>query len=252
MQVMKKQKILQDHKRKGKIFIPPLMHGIGPFKETNWLKTMIPELLWIALIQDCYGCREGVELITSLSRIAHKCSPSVKKRVFATINSLGALTSDEQSCIQSNLADSGELLKIQKALLPLIAFYPECPLRFLFQDKPDLSGKGVQYLKQLKFLIRRMYDKVSIDSVMVQATTIWLAFDSGALKVFEGLALASFPEIEKYPLTDLSKKVAASIRATMHMFFSEPFYVEPANWPSYFWNQGLKIDPCYFEENPNE
>ncbi len=223
---MKKQKILQDHKRKGKTFIPPLMHGIGPFKETIWAKTALPELLWIALIQDYYGYREGVELITSLSQIAHKCAPSVKKRVFATINSLGTLTADEQSCIQSNLADSGELLKIQKALLPLIACYPECPLRFLFQDKPDLSGKRVRYLKQLKFLVRRMYDKVSIDSVMVQATAIGLAFDSGVLKVFEGLALASFPEIEKYPLTDLSKKVAASIRATMHMFFNEPFYVE--------------------------
>ena len=249
---MKRQKILQDHKRKGKTFVPPLMHSIGPFKETNWLKTMIPELLWIALIQDSYGCRDGVELITSFSKVALKCSPSEKKRVFATINSLGALTSDEQSCIQSNLADSGELLKIQKALLPLIGFYPECPLRFLFSDKPDLSGKEIQYLEQLKSLVRRMYDKVSIDSVIVQATAIWLAFDSGVLKVKEGLSLASFPEIEKYPQTDLSKKVAAMIRATMHMFFNEPFYVEPANWPSYFWNQGLKIDPCYFEKISNE
>ncbi len=64
---MKKQEILQDHKRKGKTFIPPLMHRIGPFKETNWAKTMIPELLWIALIQDCYGYHGGVELIISLS-----------------------------------------------------------------------------------------------------------------------------------------------------------------------------------------
>ncbi len=249
---MTKKKILQDHKRKGKTFIPPLMHRIGPFKETIWAKTMIPEFLWIALIQDCYGWRDGVELITSLSQIAHKCSPSVKKRVFATINSLGVLTADEQSCIQSNLADSGELLKIQKALMPLIAFYPECPLRFLFSDKPDLSVKGVQYLEQLKSLVKKMYDKVSIDSVMVQATAIWLAFDSGALKVFKGLTLASFPEIEKYPHTELSEKVAGSIRATMHIFFHEPYYVEPANWPSYFWNQGLKIDPCYFEEMADE
>lgn len=249
---MKKQKILHDHKRKGKTFIPPLMHSIGPFKETIWAKTMLPELLWIALIQDYYGYREGVELITSLSQIAHKCSPSVKKRVFATINSLGVLTADEQSCIQSNLADSGELIKIQEALIPLIVFYPECPLRFLFSGKPDLPGKEAQVLEQFKSLVRRMYDKTSKNTMMVQATAIWLAFDSGALKVKKGLALASFPEIEKYPHTELSKKVAAMIRATMHMFFGEPFYSEPANWPSYFWNQGLKIDPCYFEEMANE
>ncbi len=249
---MTRQKILQDHKRQGKTFIPPFTHTIGPLQEISWVKTMLPEFLWIALIQDYYGYREGVELITSLSRIAHKCSPSEKKRVFATISSLGELTADEQSRLQSDLAASGELFEIQKALLPLIAFYPECPLRFLFSSKPDLSGKEGRNLERFKSLVAGVYDKTSRDTMMVQATAIWLAFDSGALKVFEGLALASFPEIEKYPHTTLSQKVAASIRSTIYIFFSEPHYPSSSNWPKNFWNRGLEIDNCYFEETSNE
>ena len=88
--------------------------------------------------------------------------------------------------------------------------------------------------------------------MMVQATAIWLAFDSGALKVFKGLALANFPEIEKYPNTELSEKVAASIRSSIYMFFSEPHYRASSNWPKYFWNRGLDIDGCYFEEQLSE
>ena len=47
--------------------------------------------------------------------------------------------------------------------------------------------------------------------------------------------LAKFPEIEKYPHTELSEKVAASIRSSIYMFFTEPHYPQSATWPKYFW-----------------
>lgn len=246
---MTKQKVLQDHRRQGKNFVPPFTHILGPLlREISWAKTMLPELLWIALIQDYYGHREGVELITSLARLASKCSPSEKKRIFATISSLGALTTDEKLCLQRKLATTSDLFKIQKALLPLIVFYPECPLCFLYSTMQNLADGAEQNLERFKTLVKGLYNRTSRNTMMVQATAIWLAFDSGVLKVFEGLALASFPEIENYPQTELSQKVAASIRASIHMFINEPHYPASSNWPRYFWNRGLEIDRCYFEE----
>lgn len=249
---MTKKKVLQDHKRQGKTFIPPFQHMLGPLEEISWVKTMLPELLWITLIQNFYGYQEGVALITRFTRIARKCSPTEKNRIFATISSLQELTEEEQSCFKNDLASSGDLFAIQKAILPLIAFYPECPLKFLYSSEQDLSGDEKRNLELLKMLVGGMYNKISRDTMMVQATAIWLAFDSGALKVFKGLALASFPEIEKYPATKLSKNVAASIRASILMFFNEPYYRKTYNWPKYFWNRGLNIDGCYFEESLSE
>jgi len=75
-----------------------------------------------------------------------------------------------------------------------------------------------------------------------------LAFDSGMLKVNKDLALAKFPEIEKYPHTELSKRVASGIRSTLNVFFGSDSYSAPSNWPCYFWNRGLEIDACYFSE----
>ena len=126
------------------------------------------------------------------------------------------------------------------------------PLRFLYSVKPNSSGEEKQNIARLKNLVGGMYDKISRDTMMVQATAIWLAFDSGVLKVFEGLALAKFPEIEKYPHTELSEKVAASIRSSIFMFFNEPHYPKSSNWPKYFWNHGLEVDKCYFEESASE
>jgi hypothetical protein len=249
---MTRKTVLQDHKRRGKTFIPPFQHMLGPLSEISWVKTILPELLWIALIQDYHGLREGVALITRFTRIARKCSSSEKKNIFATASALGELTKDEKSCLQSELAASGELFEIQKALLPLITLYAECPLRFMYSVKPNSSGDEKQDIERLKNLVGGMYDKISRDTMMVQATAIWLAFDSGVLKVFEGLALAKFPEIEKYPHTELSEKVAASIRSSIFMFFTEPHYPKSSNWPKYFWNRGLEVDKCYFEEPASE
>jgi len=249
---MATKKILQGYKQSGKIFIPPFTHMIGPLHEISWVKTMIPELLWIALIQEYYGHPKGVSLITSMARLARKCAPSEKIRIFASISSFTEMTSDEQLCLQNGLATSEELFEIQNALTPLIVFYPECPLRFLFPTTPSLTDVGNQHLENFKALVAGLYNKISRNTMMVQATAVWLAFDSGALKVFKGLTLASFPEIEKYPNTELSQKVAGSIRASVPMFFTEHHYPVTSNWPRYFWNRGFEIDPCYFQDIADE
>lgn len=187
-----------------------------------------------------------------MTRITRECAPSEKLRIFATISSFGEINPEEYLCLQSKLVASGELFKVQKALLPLIVFYPGCPMRFLFSTKPSFTDSTNQHLERFKTLVQGLYDKHSRSTMMVQATAISLAFDSGVLKVFKGLALASFPEIEKYPHTELSQKVAGSIRASIHMFFTEPHYLVSSNWPRYFWNRGFEIDRCNFEENINE
>lgn len=249
---MTRKKVLQDHKHQGRILIPPFTHMLGPLKELSWVKTILPELLWIALIQNYHGHHEGVALITSLTRTARKCSHLGNKRIFATISSFGELTKDEQSCLQEKLVVSGELFKILKAVLPLISFYPNCPLRFLSSTEPNQAEVSQEHFNHFKILVEGLYNKTSRDTMMVQATMIWLAFDSGLLKVFEGLALSKFPEIERYPYTELSKEVAASIRSSLHMFFMGPHYPVSSDWPMYFWNRGLEIDQCYFEDISND
>lgn len=249
---MTAKKILQDYKRQGKTFIPPFTHKLGPLHEMSWVKIILPELVWIALIQEYYGHSKGVALITSLTRLARKSAPAEKIRIFATISSFSEMTAEEQLCFQGGLAASGELFEIQKALRPLIVFYPECPLGFLFSTRPSLTDAGTTELETFKILVAALYDKTSRNTMMVQATAVWLAFDSGGLKVFEGLALASFPEIEKYPDTELSKRVAGSIRASLPMFFTEHHYPVNSNWPKYFWNRGFEIDRCYFGDITDE
>jgi hypothetical protein len=79
---------------------------------------------------------------------------------------------------------------------------------------------------------------------MTQATVVYIAFVLNRLKVRAGLALSHFPEIEKYPSTELSRRVASAVRCVMLDFFGESSTT--ATWPTEFWNQGQELEPCMF------
>jgi hypothetical protein len=81
---MKTRKILSDHKKQGKTFIPPFTHMLGPMGEVSWIKTIFPELLWIALIHNMHGDRRAVEIITQFSRLARKIKSHPDRKWFAT------------------------------------------------------------------------------------------------------------------------------------------------------------------------
>jgi hypothetical protein len=121
-------------------------------------------------------------------------------------------------------------------------------MRLLFSAAASEADTNTYHLHRLKTLIGNMYDRSSRATMMVQATFVWLAFDAGALQVHEGLALAEFPEIEGYPHTELSKKIASGVRAVLHVFFDNSNYQASSDWPRYFWNCGLEIDPCYYQD----
>lgn len=248
---MSKKKILQDHKRQGKTFIPPFIDMFAPLHEVSWVKTILPELIWIALIQDYYGHREGVKLITLMSKTARQCFISEEKRIFGTISSFTELSNDQKDDICNRLAISGDLFHIQKALISLISFYPKCPLSFLFLREPPNTDQSSENLGRIKSMVAKLYDRADKEIIMVQSSLIWLAFDSGVLKVRKGLALANFHEIEKYPITEMSKKVAASIRSTINFFFGQSHFKKSSEWPRYFWNRGFEIDNCYFKDISN-
>ena len=83
---------------------------------------------------------------------------------------------------------------------------------------------------------------------MVQATAIWLGFDADVIRVAKETIISQFPEIEYYPDTELSRKVGSSIRAMVNMLFGPQVHI-PTNWPDYFWNRGIAIDPCDFADD---
>lgn len=231
--------VLGDHKRIKSKLVTPINNSLGPMREVSWINIMIPELLWIALLQNFWGVRRGVEIVTAFTRDVRASDPVRGRTIWAASGKFASLPVG----VLSRIVESQpyrEALCIP--LTPLHAYYPEHPLCELvpiggISTMPDLSG--------FKTLVGELFDRRSMCATLTQATAIWLAFDADRLKVSTGLALADFPRIEDYPNTEQSQWIAGSIRAMLNPMFGEvDLMASGTDWPVAFWNQGLKLEPC--------
>lgn len=245
-QLPRKGGVLADHKKKGSRFVPPMLHMLpAPMKYTSWRTAELPEVVWISLLHRRHGDHRAVELITALGRSVRKHSAKPFSRIFGAVTHYASIADLEWSAVRTDLGKNGDLLLIQEALRPLLALYPECPLRGLYFNPPTEPEDGDLFL--MARTVGELFDQQLRSTVMAQASFTWLAFDADVLKVAAGLVLAEFPKVEDYPETELSKRIASSIRAGMHGFFNPPHYTEkPAAWVDYFWNRGVDISPCCF------
>lgn len=236
--------ILDDHQRIGKRFIPPFAK-LG-FTEISWVEMLLPELLWLGLLNDHHGLARGAELAIAVARAAASTWTQERKKLFAASSSFIVLDHVQKKAVVASLASSGHLEDIREALLPLPLFYPDCPLNFIFDQTPTVSDTSV-VLARFKQSLDRQFDRWDKPATMVQSNMVYIAFVTDVLKVMKGLSLANFPAIEKFPDTDESKKVAGSVRCTVSTFFAPPHYDSASSWPCYFWSQGFLIEPCSLE-----
>jgi len=233
--------VLADHKRQGKRLIPPFVHLLGPLKEVSWINTMIPELCWIAMLRSEHGDAQGVEFVTAMARAARALGLA-PPRIFGAASSYARLSPDQWHQVREDLASGKKLLQIQRALRPLVALYPECPLAGLFEPNADVLPEAD--LSIVKRVVADLFSREARSPMLTQAVFVWLAFDAEVLKVQEGLALAEFPEIERYPDTELSKRVGSGVRVAVNMFLADGDLYNPSPWPRYFWNRGIALSAC--------
>jgi hypothetical protein len=236
-------KILAHHRRRGQRFITP--YNELDASEISWAVTLIPELVWIAVIQDWHGPSRGVELIRSIARAAREIRPGRLSSTFGAVSSFSVLSETEGERLRNTLEDRGELCSVREPLEALVSWYPECPLSCIFSGPNAVSS--ADGLDRLKSVVAWMHYRAEREAMLVQATMLWLMFDADALKIHEGSVLSKFVEIERYPSTELSREVGSMIRATLNgLFGHDNFRLKNSTWPQYFWNRGLAIDDCDF------
>jgi hypothetical protein len=237
-----RRELLTDHRRKGKVLVPPFTSLVGDLKEVSWIRTIVPQLVWIDLVQQKFGHQHGVKLITELGRVVRKNVVREPSREFGSISHFSDISIVEANAVCVELTKINVLQPLKQAIRPLVALYPRCSLRFLFSD--DQATPEPSDINLLKERLLSLFKREGRDSMMVQATYVWLMFDSDKLKVSPDLSLAKFPEIDKYPDTELSRRIGSMIRALLNGRFGAEEDSENRGWSEYFWNQGLQLDKC--------
>lgn len=238
---MARSPVLGDHQRRGKTFVTPFNAMAGTLRDISWVKTILPEVLWLGLAQFSLGHAASTDLATMLARKAREVREGQPDALFfAAVSSYALLSDNDWMAIRAALGAA--LDPLRAALQPLVVNYPGCPLDGIYEATP--SGSPGEYLGEVKRAVVTLYDRAGRDSMLVQATAFGLALDSGQLTLPPDTPISSFPEIERYPETDLSRSVAAAIRAGLNGFFGMASVNEPRDWATCFWNQGVQLEPC--------
>lgn len=241
------KKILEDHKRKGKIFQPPLL-STGIFIETGWIDYAIPELIWILLLINDYGVDEGSSLSLEFSCIADDfiISKIENNGSAASMSSyLFLLSEKEKKSFIAQLKGRGILSKIQNSFDGFNQLYRQSPISFITK-----SGKRGgrffqdQYLEKYKKILATFFDKTSFNSSVVMANVFNFLVTKNRFFVVEGNELPNLNDILNYPSTEKSKRVAAFLRSSIGIYFEETNYNRSNIWVKYFWENSIKIEPC--------
>jgi hypothetical protein len=128
--------VLVDHSRQGKKLIPPYVATLGRPENISWVNTIIPEVIWIALLHEMFGQVQGTDLALNLARTAETHAKKHRGRFFAAASDFETLTAEAKAAIRDNLEGCDHLVCLGKALSPLFHYYPSCPLNFLWSNDP--------------------------------------------------------------------------------------------------------------------
>lgn len=241
--------ILQNHKRIGKRFVPPLLQYPGDkLSPVNWYRDFLPEFLWIALLCDQQGYRVAVNNAIKLSDTINSVIHDTKRTGgFCVASDYLSLSDEERKLVISKIDQ--ELGKILDPCLgTILKFYPDFPMGWLVSDKwVEKTSVGLEGLESIKSAVRARVDRFSKPAMECQVLAWAMMCKSGKIQYPAGMEIPDPNLISEYPDTDESKKMGAHVRASLKAFVL--IRERKSNWVSSFWRHSFEISPC---EYPSE
>jgi len=241
--------ILQNHKRVGKKFIPPLLqYPEGKISLVNWYRDFLPEFLWIALLCDQQGYRAAVDNAVKLSDIVNSVVRDTKQKCgFCSASDYLSISSDERAELIPKI-DHGLRTVLDPCLGTILKFYPDFPMGWLVSGKwMSETSMGLEGLEGIKNAVRTRTDRFSKPAMECQVLAWFMDCKSGKIKFPAGMDIPDPNLISEYPETDRSRAMAARVRALLKAFAG--MREQKSDWVSSFWRQSFEISPC---EYPSE
>lgn len=237
------RKPLADHVRVGKKFIPPLKRLKG-LLEVRYDLDILPEIIWMGLVNDEFGIQQGTEIIARFCEIAYATCPDQGVQVYTFAGDYSCIGPECQARIVSELQKEGLLRPLSVALAPLAQLYDGFPLGFLMDDKCKASDKDLVSI--MRVCVERHSDKYKTPSLVIQADVLYVQGLIGKLLFPKDMEVPDLNSLIERPNSDAAAKTAAFVRSGVLNMLATPDGLRKNDWGSRFWNQNLSIDACEF------
>lgn len=244
----KKKSILEDHKKVGSRFVPPMCQ-LG-MTEVSYVNQILPEIIWMGLLNKREGYRVGIGIVEFIAKRLNEIKTTEKHINFSLASSYEKIGQAQKDQIMEELDKNKYLSKLQEALSPLVCLYDGFPMSFVGPPKDLISRESM--LKNLKRTVSECIDKYDQPGMVIQSSVMYIRGITGGLYFNKGMRP---PDLEKI-ITDFDsdegKMAAASVRAFVMTEYMPMGEEKSDKWSESFWNQGYKIDTCKFPWEENE
>ena len=244
---VRKTQVLKDHKRRGKLFIPPLKQ-LENFRSYSYLNDMLPELIWLGLINDKLGFVAGAEFARKLAVSFSSIVPAESHRNFAFASAFKSLSENDHQRIIATLSDCGILAITQSLLSPLTCLYDNFPLSFI--GRPDNPASGPDLLGTIRESIKRHSDKFDTPGIILNGSVFQFRLATNKIKISSKIDLPDLESVVDAPGTEEAKRAASFLRAHAIGEFGMA-EIDPA-WARFFWDENFELSPCEFQEDTHE
>lgn len=239
----KKKKILEGHKREGKRFIPPMMQ-IPSMKSYSYVNDMLPELIWIGLINDRFGYVQGARIIEKIFLIVDGIIDTGQHGNFALASTFHLLNNEQKQQLLKLLEKEEILDSVRNAIAPLTLLYDEFPLRFI--GYPTDTFNNQELVKLIKGVVGKTIDKYETAGIVLHGAMLISRLITRTIHFSKDMSMPDFNAVIDSPNSDEAKHAAGFLRSSALAQFA--MLGIDKSWPRYFWNRSYELNPCEFYE----
>lgn len=245
-----KKTVLDGHKRKGSKFIPPMMQVPTELKEISYVNQILPEIIWMGLVNDRVGYKKGIDLSTKLAEIAFGLKSTENHVNFSLVSNFNLLSNVAKKRLVEILERNSTLSGYHYYLSPLIELYKDFPLSFLGKNKkPQPRSELIDILKKC---IDRHFDKHQTPSLVIQANVVHLRSITGGLHFAKHIEEPDLNALIESPQSDKARRAGAFVRIHAMSELMPMGEDRLDDWSCSFWNQSYQLDSCDFLKEENE
>lgn len=237
----KKKKILDGHKKVGTKFVPPAKHLIPQLGELSWVENLLPELIWIGVLIEKYGNHKGIELSSYFSSISYDIIKSDKPSDFSFISSFKFITEEEKQALINKLREKEYFNDISAALDPFIKLYSQDnPLAFLQSEKMNYDRE--KSIEEFKATLNKYFNRRLKPSMIIQTNVLYSTMRAGKMHIAAHIEVPDFNAIVVNFESEDAKKAMGFVRSHVNAVYAHISETITNQWCEYFWNNGLELE----------
>lgn len=241
----KKKTLLEGHKRVGKRFIPPMLQ-IPQLQQTSFVDDILPELVWIGLLNDQLGYVRGARVIEQVFRCVEDLRTDNQHGNFALMSTYRVLNASQKSELANRLDHAGPATLIRVAIAPLVLLYDDCPLNFF--GPPSAMITEDELVARMRHCIGRTIDRYETPATVLYGAMLIYRLVSKTIQFSRDMELPNFNAVIDAPESEEAKRAAGFMRANVMSEFASLNL--PKAWAKHFWSRNFAISPC--ERNQEE